>query len=262
MLSGSQSDSSVVYNSLQLTLDDVHNLQKIVFDEKAPFALHGDTLEESALLPLCHFLENVRCLYITVYFESMDYHTALLIYKAVKKNVHILKVKLDLGEQFLGYLSACVLNNAEAQDIFDHLICGIYSKVKCLALHCRSINYYQLDKILKGVDRTSLQKWIMRFNWLDELTTSLLKENLPKLQLTKEIQLCINGIDQFQDPDVESASVLLPALASSSESEPDLEVELNCWQRTLTWMMSKLTCATVTEIVEPEEPTVSHYKLS
>lgn len=267
MLSGSLSDSSVAYNSKQLTLDDVHKLQEIVFDEKTHVIIHGEMLEGNALLLFCRFLKTVKCSYITVYFENMDYQTALAIYKAVMKNRHRLKAKLDLGEQFLGYFSAYVLNNAEVQDIFDHLICGIYKNVQCLALHCRSINYFQVDKLFTGLDYAPLKKLIMRFDWLDELVIEHFKQVLLKLQITKEIQLLINGIEQLQAPAIESAPapVLLQAATSSSssfESEPDLEVEANCWHKTLTWMMSKLSCSASTEDVEPDEPTVAHYKLS
>lgn len=254
MLSGTQSNSSVDYKSKQLTLDDVKTLQDTFFDEKVLVNIHSDSLAESALLPFCKFLKSLRCLYITVYFEKMDYETAWKIYLAAKKNPHTLKVKLDLGEAILAYIDASILNNMEAQDIADHFISGIYSKVRCLALHYRSMNYVQVDKIFKGLRSAALKTLIMTFDWLDKETMAHLKSKLQLLPLIKDIDFSINTVERLPNPrNTEIAA---------SSSAPIDDDESNCLQRTLTWMMSRLSCAPPAEVEEPDEPTVAHYKLT
>lgn len=260
------SDLSLLCKSEQLTRQDVEELCNTTFDESIPVTIHGDALEESALLDFCQFLQSLRCLYITVYFEEMDYPTGLFIYNVAKKNPHTLKVKLDLGETFLGYLSACALNNFETQDIVDHLISGIYSNIHHLALHYRSMSYVQADKIARALRRVPLPELTLDFNWLDEETFAHLKSRLKELPLIKVVNLSMKTIDCISLPPTIQIAASSSTSFSLFESVNDVQPS-NCLQRTLTWMMSKLSCKSSIDESELGEPvpnksTNAHYKRS
>ncbi len=224
-----QKDSTLKCSSYELTLNDIETLNNTQFIENTPVTIQCNKIHQEALLPFFKFVSKVKCLYVTFYVEDLDYETARAIYFFAKKNSYPLKMKLDLGEQILAFISSCVMNTLETQDIEDHLISGIYSKVHTLVLEYRSMSYIQAVKLSKALLRTQLQALDIHCYVLDEETKGYLKNQVTQWLAIPSVSFFVQDQDQLS---------VVPAREQSLGSTTGRK--FNCFKRVLTWFWSQM----------------------
>lgn len=231
-----QKDLTLKCSSNELTLDDVAALNRTTFIEDVPVTIHCNSIHQEALLTFFKFISNVKCLNVTIYVENLDYETARAIYTFAKKNPHTLKMKLDLGEKILAFISSSIMNAEDMQDIEDHLVSGIYSKLHTLVLESRYMSYVQASKLCKALLRTQLQAVELNCYTLDDETKDYFKSQLTQWLAIKNVQFFVQG-----------RSELAPAvIAQTRVAQNKVSIDLapsdsNCLEKALTWLWSKMS---------------------
>jgi hypothetical protein len=232
-----QKDLTLKCSSHELTIDDIEELNRTHFTEDVPVTIHCNKINQAALIPFFTFIRNLQCLYINVYVEDLDYETARAICAFAKKNRHALTIKLDLGEKLLAFISSKVMSHSEAQDIEDHLISGIYSKLHTLVLEYRSMSYIQAVKLAKALLRTQLKALEMYCYTLDTETTIYLKSQLTLWLNIPNVTFFVQAQDQLQPVTPPVEPVAQPA---EQERVENTTMEVNCLETMLTWVWSKM----------------------
>ncbi|MGE3317916.1 MAG: hypothetical protein AB7I18_01360 [Candidatus Berkiella sp.] len=223
-----------------LTLDEMTLLNQTEFAHDVPVSFHFSEIDQQALNSFLNFISKLKCLNIKVYFETLNYETAQTICEYARKNSHTLKMKLDLGEHILAFISSQVLNNSQCQDICDHLISGVYRKLHTLIVSYRYMNYVQAISLCKALFRTSLQTVEIDNLILDNQTKEYLIQQLTTKLTIPDTHLLIGGKEQLrQESDI--ALEIKEDLKNTEESEGSDDEDVNCLQKALTWMLSLVT---------------------
>ena len=218
-----QKDSTLKCSSNKLTLDDIETLNSTHFIEDLPVTIHCNTIHQEALLPFFKFIANLKCLYITVYVEKLDYQTARAIYAFANKNVHCISLKLDLGESILAFTGARVMSTKEAKDIEDHLLSDVYPDLQMLIVECRYMTLSHAKMLCEALLQRKLQAVEISCYTLDDETKHYLKAQLTQWLVIPSVSFSVHKQNQ-----------LIPIQREKVESEP------NCFKKALTWVWSKM----------------------
>lgn len=219
-----QKDSALKCSSDELTIDDINTLNTTHFIEDLPVTIHCDTIHQEALLPFFTFIAHLKCLYITVYVERLDYQTARAIHSFANKNDHCITLKLDLGEQLLAFISSKNMINDDAQDIEDHLLSDVYPNLQMLVVECRYMTYKQAKKLCEALIKRNLKAVEINCRTLDEETKDYLNAQLTHWLVIPSVSFFVNKQNQ-----------LAPVITNENiESEP------SCFEKALTWLWSKV----------------------
>ncbi|MCS5709969.1 hypothetical protein [Candidatus Berkiella aquae] len=224
-----QADSSILCKSDELTLLDVVSLNQESFSSRASIEIHCNTIRPNAINAFHQFLQTINCKELEVYIGRTSYETAKAIFDVAKLNVHPSKMKLDLGEQFLVFFSKDALSKKEINDIYDHLISGVYKDQHTLVIDYRSMQYLQAVTLVTALWHASLNALFIDCDILDNETKQYLSSHLSSFASVMKIHLNVHDQPISRSRGTSAPAELfyldnqaLPLLFPTSTSAPTL----------------------------------------
>lgn len=187
-----QPDSTILCKSDELTLLDVVQLSHGHFSKRESIEVHCTTIQPAALHSFRQFLQTIRCRELKIYVETLSYEVANAIFETAQLNTYPSKIKLDLGEKFLVFVSKDALSEQEMNDIYDHLISGIYKNLRNLVINYRTMTYLQAVTLVTALWRTSLHALSIDCNVLDKETKRYLSRHLSPFASVMQIDLNVH----------------------------------------------------------------------